>query len=309
MTPTPRDWLLLISLGVIWGAAFMATKLATEDFTALTIAGLRVAIAAVTLTAVMWLRGERFPGLASMRERQFWLAATAVGVLGNVIPFTTLSWAQSHIDSGLAGVLMTTVPLIILPLGHFFVPGERITPRRLAGMVIGFAGVGVLIGPDAFLSLGTGGTLALLAQLSTFLAAFGYASASIVSKRAPQLGLLRFGAASLILAALLTVPLAFLLEDPLAALPSLTGTVSVVYLGLVPTALATVILLTVIASAGPGFFSLVNFQVPLWAVIFGVAFLGETPSPRLGVALVMILFALGLAQSRLGLRRSGQVKG
>ena len=116
----------------------------------------------------------------------------------------------------------------------------------------------MLIGPDAFLSLGTGSSLALLAQVSTFLAAFGYASASIVSKRAPQLGLLRFGAASLVLAALLTVPLALVLENPFAALPSPIGLAAVLYLGLVPTALATVMLLAIIGSAGPGFFSMVN---------------------------------------------------
>ena len=309
MNPTQRDWLLLFGLGVIWGAAFMATKLATADFAPLTIAGLRLGVAAITLSAVMWLRGTRFPGIATPRERQFWLAALAVGFLANVLPFTTLSWAQRHIDSGLAGVLMTTMPLIILPLGHFFVPGERITLRKLAGFLIGFAGVGVLIGPDAFLSLGTGSSLALLAQASCFLAAFGYASGSIVSKRAPQLGLLRFGAAALILAALMAVPLALALENPFKVAPSPVGLAAVFYLGLVPTALATVMLLAVIGSAGPGFLSLVNYQVPLWAVVFGVTFLGETPSPRLGIALVMILFALTVAQSRLGLRRSGQVKG
>ena len=309
MNPTQRDWLLLFGLGVIWGAAFMATKLATLDFAPLTIAGLRLSIAAITLTTVMWLRGARFPGVTTPRERQFWLAALAVGFLANVLPFTTLSWAQRHIDSGLAGVLMTTMPLIILPLGHFFVPGERITLRKLAGFLIGFAGVGVLIGPDAFLSLGTGSSLALLAQASCFLAAFGYASGSIVSKRAPQLGLLRFGAAALILAALMAVPLALALENPFKVAPSPAGLAAVLYLGLVPTALATVMLLAVISSAGPGFLSLVNYQVPLWAVVFGVTFLGETPSPRLGIALVMILFALTVAQSRLGLRRSGHVKG
>jgi drug/metabolite transporter (DMT)-like permease len=309
MNPTPRDWLLLFGLGVIWGAAFMATKLATADFAPLTIAGLRLGVAAITLTTVMWLRGDRFPGVTTPRERKFWLAALAVGVLANVVPFTTLSWAQRHIDSGLAGVLMTTMPLIVLPLGHFFVPGEHITLRKLTGFLIGFAGVGVLIGPDAFNSLGTGGSLAILAQVSCFLAAFGYASGSIVAKLAPQLGLLRFGAASLVLAALISVPLALALENPFAAVPSLTGMAAVLYLGLLPTALATVMLLMVIGTAGPSFLSLVNYQVPLWAVVFGVTFLGETPSPRLGIALVMILFALTVAQSRLGLRRGGHVKG
>ncbi len=309
MTPTPRDWMLLFALGVIWGAAFMATKLATLDFAPLTIAGLRLGVAAITLTAVMWLRGSRFPGIAAARERKFWLAALAVGILANVVPFTVLSWAQRHIDSGLAGVLMTTMPLIILPLGHFFVPGERITLRKLTGFLIGFAGVGVLIGPDAFLSLGAGGSVAVLAQVSCFLAAFGYASGSIVAKLAPQLGPLRFCAASLILAALISVPLALALESPFAVAPSPAGLAAVLYLGLVPTALATVMLLMVIGTAGPSFLSLVNYQVPLWAVVFGVTFLGETPSPRLGIALVMILLALTVAQSRLGLRRGGHVKG
>jgi drug/metabolite transporter (DMT)-like permease len=201
------------------------------------------------------------------------------------------------------------MPLIILPLGHFFVPGEHITLRRVIGFLIGFAGVGVLIGPDAFRSLGAGGSVAVLAQVSCFLAAFGYASGSIVAKLAPQLGPVRFGAASLILAALIAVPLALALESPFAGTPSPAGLAAVFYLGLVPTALATVMLLTVIGTAGPSFLSLVNYQVPLWAVVFGVTFLGETPSPRLGIALVMMLLALTVAQSRLGLRRGGHVKG
>jgi drug/metabolite transporter (DMT)-like permease len=309
MNPTPRDWVLLFCLGVIWGAAFMSTKLATADFAPLTIAGVRLGVAAITLPTVMWLRGERFPGIAAPRERKFWLAALAVAFLANALPFTTLSWAQRHIDSGLAGVLMTTMPLMILPLGHFFVPGERITLHRLVGLLLGFAGVSVLIGPDALLSIGSGGSLELLAQVSCFLTAFGYASGSIISKRAPQLGPLRFGAASLILAAPMTIPLALAFESPLAVAPSAAGLAAVLYLGLVPTALATVMLLTLIDSAGPGFLSLVNYLVPLWAVVFGVTFLGETLSPRLGVALVLILLGLTVAQSRLGLRRGGHVKG
>jgi drug/metabolite transporter (DMT)-like permease len=300
---------MLVMLGAIWGAAFMATKLATVDFAPLSIAGLRLAIAAMTLTVVMWLRGDRFPGIATPRERQFWMAALAVGMLANVIPFTTLSWAQRHIDSALAGVLMTTMPLVILPLGHFLVPGEQITWRKLAGFVIGFAGVGVLMGPEAVLSVGSGGTVQLLAQASCLLVVLGYASGSIVSKRAPQLGPLRFGAATLILAAMIAGPLALSLESPFAKAPSLTGATAVLYLGLVPTALATVMLLTIIGSAGPGFLSMVNYQVPLWAVIFGVTFLGETASPRMALALVMILTGLAVAQSRLGLRRGAHVKG
>ena len=309
MQATPRDWALLIGLGMIWGASFMATKVATGDFTPLSLAGLRVTLAAATLALVLRLNGQWLPGIATGQERLFWLAATGMAFFSNALPFTALAWGQRHIDSGLAGVFMATVPLFVLPLGARFVPGERLTARKAGGFVLGFAGVLVLIGPAALAGLGTGPPLALLAQGACLAAAFGYASGSIVSKRAPQMGLLRFGTAGLILAACMTLPAAFVLEDPRAAAPGWASLAALVYLGLVPTALATLMLLTVIGSAGPGFLSLVNYLVPVWAVVFGWAVLGETPSPRLGLALVLIMAGLALAQARLGLRRGGHARG
>ena len=141
---------------------------------------------------------------------------------------------------------MTTVPFFVLPLGHLFVPGERMTARKTAGFALGFAGVAVLIGPAAMLELGSGDVLTLLAQVACLGVAVGYASGSIVSKRAPQLGLLRFAAASLLAAALMTMPLALAVEDPFGAAPGLPALGAVLYLGLVPTALATVMLLLVL---------------------------------------------------------------
>lgn len=293
-----RDWLLLAALGIVWGAAFGATKLATRDFAPLSIAGLRLAIGAAALFAVLRLSGARLPGWGGPAERRFWGAALAVGFLANAMPFSLLGWAQRHIDSALAAVLMATVPLLVLLLGHFFVPGERITGRRVAGFVLGFAGVVTLIGPEALLSLGHGGSLALAAQLACLLVAFGYASGAIVARLAPPLGLLRFGTATLIFAALMTLPAALVLERPWSAPPSAAGLLSILYLGLLATAVATVMLLAVIASAGPGFLSLVNYQVPVWGVVFGTLFLGESPSPGLAAALAMILAGLALAQGR-----------
>ena len=309
MQATPRDWALLMGLGMIWGASFMATKVATDDFTPLTLSGLRLTLAAVTLWAVLRLSGQALPGLATRRERLFWLAAAGMAFFSNALPFTSLAWGQRHIDSALAGVFMATVPLFVLPLGARFVPGERLTARKAAGFVLGFAGVVVLIGPSALAGIGAGPPLALLAQGACLAAAFGYASGSIVSKRAPQMGLLRFGTAALIIAACMTLPMAFVLEDPLGARPGWREVAALTYLGLVPTALATLMLLTVIGSAGPGFLSGVNYLVPVWAVLFGWAVLGETPSPELGIALVLILGGLALAQARLGLRRGGHARG
>lgn len=309
MKPRPLDWVLLAALGMVWGAAFMATRVAVEDFGPLSVAGLRLALAAAAILAVLAARGERLPGLATREERGFWAAAVAVGFLSNAMPFSLLSWAQERIDSSLAGVLMTTVPFFVLPLGHLFVPDERMTARKTAGFALGFAGVAVLIGPAAVLELGSGDVLTLLAQIACLGVAVGYASGSIVSKRAPQLGLLRFATASLLAAALMTMPLALAVEDPFGTAPGLAPLAAVLYLGLAPTALATVMLLEVIRSAGPGFLALVNYQVPLWAVVFGTTVMGETPSPRLGIALVMIVAGLAVSQGMLGLRRGGHARG
>ena len=294
---------------MIWGAAFMATKTAAMEISPLTVAALRLMGAAAILTAMLRLRGERLPGFSGPQERLFWFAAAGMAFLSNAMPFTALAWAQRHVDAGLAGVFMASVPLFVLPLGHVFVPGERLTFRKTAGFCFGFAGVGVLIGPTAFSGIGTGTGLALMAQAACLLAALGYASGSIVSKRAPQLGLLKFGTAALIIAMLMTVPMAALLERPWEIAPSGMAMMAVVYLSVAATALATIFLLEVIRSAGPSFMSLVNYQVPIWAVVFGTLFLGETPSPRLWIALLLILTGLGIAQGVLGIRRGGHARG
>lgn len=309
MAAGARDWALLLALGMIWGASFMATKLATEAFAPFTIAAGRLALGAAAVFAAMRFSGGRLPGVAGPEERRFWIAAVGVAILSNAMPFAALSWGQRHIDSSLAGVFMASVPLYVLPLGHLFVPGETMSARKVIGFLLGFAGVLVLIGPTALTEIGGGPPIALLAQGACLLAAMGYASGSIVSKRAPQMGLLPFAAAALGLAALMTAPVAFALESPLAARPGTEALAALLYLGLVPTGLAMVMLLTVIRSAGPGFLSLVNYQVPVWAVVFGTTVMGETPSPRLGAALLLILAGLAVAQARLGVRRGGHARG
>ncbi|MEM0922835.1 MAG: DMT family transporter [Pseudomonadota bacterium] len=299
-----KDWLMLAALGLIWGAAFPLTGVATADFTPLTLAAGRLVIGALALMTVLALRGQSLPGLA---ERRFWAFALASAIVTNAMPFTLLSWAQRHVDAGFAGVAVATVPLFVLPLAHLFIAGERMTWRKLTGFSVGFIGIVVLIGPEVLAGLGGSG-LMVLAQLACIATAFCYASGSIIAKRAPDLGLIPFGAAGLLLAALLSVPLALVVEGT-PALPSMGGSLALLYLGLVPTGFATVLLLSVIASAGPSFLSMVNYQIPVWAVLLSILFLGEDPSPRLGIALVIIFLGLAISQGVTGLRRGGHARG
>ncbi|MEM9781288.1 MAG: DMT family transporter [Pseudomonadota bacterium] len=305
----PIDWLLLICLGMIWGASFMATKIATDDLGPFAITGMRLALAAFAINLVRLVSGERMPGIVSGRDRRFWVFALLIAVTSNALPFLLLSWAQAHIDSGLAGILMTTVPFFVLPLGHVFVAGERMTLQKTLGFIVGFTGVAVLIGPEALGDLGAGGRVALLAQCACLGVAICYAAGSIGARLAPDRGLIPLSTAALSLAALMTLPLAVALDPTLTGAQTMASLVAVGYLGLVPTALATVMLLAVVRSAGPGFLALVNYQVPVWAVVFGTVFLGEEPSPRLGVALALIAAGLAISQGALGRRRDAHAQG
>lgn len=304
--PPGIAWVLLLALGTIWGAAFMATGIATAGFQPFTLASGRLIIGSATLLTYLALSGDRLPGF---RERRFWAFAFGAAFLANALPFVSLSWAQRHVPSGLAGVFMAAVPLMVLPLGHFFVHGERMTARRVTGMAIGFAGVIVLIGPGVLAGLGAGGLTGLLAQIACLLAAFGYASGGIVSKLAPAMGLLRFAAATLLLAAMQVIPFALVFETPFAAMPGAAPLLAMLYLGVVPTALAMVMLLAVLARTGPGFLSLVNYQVPLWAILFGVVFLGEELPGRIWPALALIMAGLAISQNVLAIRRGGHARG
>ncbi|MEM9846037.1 MAG: DMT family transporter, partial [Pseudomonadota bacterium] len=176
---------------------------------------------------------------------------------------------------------------------HGLIPGERMTSLRLVGFVMGTLGVFILIGPEAFTSTGAAGEG--LAQLACVGAAFCYAVGSIFTRLCPPVNLIALAAATLLVAALLFVPYALYVEG-LPQRLSITGWVALLYLGVLPTGIAQILLVQVIKDAGPVFMSLVNYQVPIWSVIFGAVVLSETLPPSLFLGLFLILSGVGLSQ-------------
>ena len=287
------NWLRIGVLGMIWGSSFMAVSVAIGGFGPVTVAAARIVIGAAILLVLIRARGLSLPAIGGAEGRKVWLAAFGFGVLSMALPFFLLSWGQMYVASGFAGVTMAAVPLLVLPLAHFLIVGEQLTPRKTLGFVIGFAGVIVLIGLDAFKSSGLG--LEPLARLACFGAAACYAFGGIITKLAPKVNPFAFAAAATMLAAIIIAPVAIVLEGVPDTLPTIP-LLAVVFLGVVPTAVANLLLVSVIRSAGPSFLSLVNYQVPVWSVIFGALFLSEVLPARTFVALGLIL--LGLAVTR-----------
>jgi drug/metabolite transporter (DMT)-like permease len=289
-------WLLLVALVAMWGSSFMFTKLAVDALPPAVVVAARLVIAAALLLALLAVRGEALPG--AWRQ---WRWIVAMAIVGNAVPFWLISWGQQHIDSGLAGILMAIMPLSTLVLAHLFVEGERLTMRRAAGFLLGFAGIVVLIGPEALLEVRGSGS-ALVAQVAVLGGAICYAVNSILARRRPASPPRQAAAGVALAAGLMMAPIAFagaptaILTTPLPML----AVAAVLFLGVVSTAIATVVYFELVSAAGPSFLSLINYLIPIWAVGLGIAVLGERPSWSALAALVLVL--TGIAVSGLAAR-------
>ncbi|WP_420719806.1 DMT family transporter [Thalassovita sp.] len=287
------NWIKLITLGIIWGASFMAVSVALNDMGPMSIAAVRILIGALSVLALIRVMGISLPSLSSGEGRIIWLAAAGMGFFSNALPFTLLSWGQTYVNSGFAGVCMAIVPLFVLPLSHVFVPEERMTFRRTLGFSVGFVGVLVLIGLDAFASAGT--DFESLARIACLAASLCYAIGAIIARLCPQVNMLSLSAAALICGSAMIVPVS-LWQEGVPSLPSTTPLLAILYLGIFPTAVAQILLVQVARSAGPSFLATVNYQVPVWSVIFGALLLSEAVPPQLFAALALILGGLLLSR-------------
>ena len=296
MSPThrsPAEWLLLAALVAMWGSSFMFIKLGVATVPVATLVAARLLLGASILLVIMYLRGARLPKFGRV-----WGNYTILALLGNCIPFTTITWGQQRTDSALAGILMAVMPLATMVLAHFFVKGEHMTRNRGIGFILGFAGIVVLMGPSAFDGIGAQ-TLATLSQFAILFGALCYAGNSVLTRNlARGDDVLVASAAMLLIASVITLPMALLVEQPWRIEASATSLWAILWLGAGPTAIATVVYFKLIASAGPTFMSLVNYMSPAVAVFLGVALLGETPGIHAYLALLLILGGIAVSQWR-----------
>jgi drug/metabolite transporter (DMT)-like permease len=294
-SPRLADWAMLMALVALWGSAFLLIDLALQGFRPLSISTGRLIIGAGVLFLMVAFSSRRLP-----TSGRVWGLFVLMAILGNALPFFLVSWGQQGIPSGLAGILMAVMPLVVLALAHFLVPGEALTGRRLAGFGLGFAGIVFLLGPRMD-SAGEGGG-GLLYQLAVLGAAVCYGLNVIVARRAPSLDPVVVSACVLLLAATISSAIWLIAPTDAAVGPQPEAAagpwLAMAALGALCTGLATVIYYRVVHAAGATFLSLINYLIPVWAVLVGALFLGERlPLPAF-VGLVLILSGIVLSQSR-----------
>jgi drug/metabolite transporter (DMT)-like permease len=285
---------LLLSVALIWGASFMFIKVAVEEIAPAAAMALRLAFAGLFLVPFLLVQQGVRQTVAGIRGTG--RGAIFLGFMNAALPFTLISWGEQHVDSSIAAIGNSPVPIFVALLAIRFQHSERIRGLRLAGVVLGFVGVAVLAGfqPE-------GSWLAVAGTLACVAAALAYAISNLFTQRRYRetQPLVLVTAASLAGAALLTPLALFQLPNEI---PSGRALGSVAALGIAGTAIAMIIFFRMLASYGASRASLVTYLVPVTAIAYGVFLLDERLSASAIVGLVLILggVALGSGVFRFG---------
>lgn len=283
-------WALLLALVAMWGSSFLFNKLGVATVPPATLTAGRLTLGALILAGVMAARGLWFPPIGPI-----WGRYLALGLVGNAIPFFLITWGQRVVDSALAGILMAVMPLATLVLAHLLVRGERMTTGRVVGFVMGFAGIAVLMGGRG---TGGGGAVPLVYPLAVLGGALCYAANSVMTRLLARGDVLVASAGTLMVATAVALPVALYLDRPWTLSPSASSVAAIVWLGVGPTAVATLCYFRLIGLAGPTFMSIVNYLSPPVAVLLGVFLLGERLHYSAYGGLALILAGIAVSQLR-----------
>jgi drug/metabolite transporter (DMT)-like permease len=289
-TLSATDWLLLITLSILWGGSFFFAKIAVAELPPLTVAVGRVAIAATALVLLARLMGIALP--SGLRA---WWPFAVMGLLNNVVPFSLIFWGQTHIPSGLAAILNATTPLFTVLVAQVATADEKLNAARLTGVASGMLGVAVMVGPDMLRDPGA----SVWGQLACLLAALSYAFAGVYGRRFRGEPVMRVAAGQLAASTILLAPIVVLIDRPWTlAVPSGTTTGALVALALLSTALAYVIFFRILGRAGATGISLVTFLIPVSAILLGTLVLGEQLAIRHFAGMAAIAFGLAAIDGR-----------
>lgn len=297
-TLSPRALTELLALATIWGASFIANRLALEGLAVFTTVALRVAGAAVLLWAVVRLRGLPVP-----RGARIWAAFLIMGVMNNALPFTLITWGQLTIPSGLAAILNATTALFGVIVAALVFADERLTRARGLGAMLGFAGVVTVIGPAALLRLDLGS----VAQLALIGASLSYAFAAAFARRALRGVAPMVSAAGMVTgASVVMLPLALAVDGmPVLSQPaSVWG--AVVYMAVMSSAVAYLLYYRVLEMAGAGNLTLVTLLIVPVAIVLGALVFDEVLPLRAYAGFALIGAGLAIIDGRLP-RRLAQV--
>jgi drug/metabolite transporter (DMT)-like permease len=294
-TLRPADWARLLLLSLFWGGSFFFIRVAVVEVPPFTLVLARVAIAAMLLWCVLPLFGVKVP-----RDPRIWFALAVLGFFNNVLPFSLISWGQQHVGTALAAILNGAAPLSTVLLAHIWTRDEKMTRARLGGVLLGFAGVVVLVGPEALSGIG----LATLGAAAILLATFFYSVGVIVARRLPAVPPIMLATGQMTFGTLFMLPLALVFDQPWTLSPGPWSIGAIVALAIGSTAFGYLLYFRIIRDAGATNASLVTLLNPASAALLAIVFLGEWPGPLALPGFMLIAAGLLVVDGRLLRRRT-----
>ena len=285
-----KNWGLLLLLALLWGSSFFFYKILVATLPPVTVVLGRVGIAAVAMN--LWLRvsGQKMP-LSDGRWRRFLL----LGFLNNVLPFILIAWGETRITSGMASILNATTPIFMVAVAHWGTEDEKLSWGKVAGIVLGIAGVMVLVGSDAF-----GGGSYVWGELAVVGASCAYGFGGVYSRRFKDLPPLVAATGQVSGGAVILLPLSLLIDQPWRLpMPDADVWAALLAIALVNTALAYFVYYRMLAGAGVTYISLVTFLIPVIALMLGAIFLDERVAVQALAGMAVITLGLAAIDGRL----------
>ncbi|MEM7268574.1 MAG: DMT family transporter [Pseudomonadota bacterium] len=285
-----RAWIELGLLSLLWGAIFLVVEFVLQELTPFWAVFHRVFWAALALWAVLLWKGERAPADASR-----WIAFFVMGALNNAIPFSLITWGQVQIESGLASILNAATAFFAIIVAAIFLADERLTSARIIGVLIGVAGVAVIIGPKALIGFDPRS----LGQIAVLGAAVSYAFAGVwARKRLVGLSPMVSATGMLTGSAAIMAVIAFLFEGPPDLALSATSIAAIFYMAIFGTVFAYILFYRILDAAGSGNLMLCTIMMPPISILLGWAVLGEALSANAFFGCGLILIGLIILDGR-----------
>ena len=287
------DWVMLITLATVWGGSFLFNAILVAELPVITIVAIRVTVAALALWGFVRITGRKIP-----TSPQVWWALLILGVLNNAIPFSLIVQGQTQITSGLASILNATTPLFTILVAGFFLTDERFSVLRVLGVVGGFSGVILMVGPEALGGLGDD----FWAQLCALGAALSYGFASVFGRRFRELRVdpVMVATGQVTMSSLVLWPIALWIDGPQDIMGlSFNAAASMFGLAVLCTSFAYILYFRILERAGATNISLVTFLVPISAIILGVLVLGERIFIKEIMGMTLIGMGLAIIDGRL----------
>ncbi len=288
------DWLIFLALGFMWGSSYLFIKLAVDDFGTFTLVALRLVVGAILLWTVVRLAGQALP-----RERRVYGHLVVMAILNITIPFLLITWAEQSVESSLAAILTSPVPLFAIVLSSIFLYDEPMRVNGVVGLIVGFIGVVIITSRGL-----TGEGSSIAGEIALLGAAFSYACGAVYSRRnvrglAPMIP----AVFQVTFAALITGVVALLVEHPWTAQPNAEAIFAILWLGILGSGLAYLCVFRLFAHWGATRTTLVAYLIPPVGIALGYLVLQEPVDARLLIGTAFVIAGVGLVNSRFGRRR------